>query len=76
MNIKLPSVLKENAAASLLGMSARTMQRMRLDGGGPPYVQLTDRRIGYTETALHDWIRERTVTSTSAATALHMRKSK
>ena len=76
MNIKLPSVLKENAAANLLGMSARTMQRMRLDGGGPPYVQLTDRRIGYTETALQDWIRERTVTSTSAATAANMRKSK
>jgi len=55
----------EEEAARLLRLSARTMQRMRLDGGGPVFVRLTDRRIGYTRAGLDAWIGERVATSTS-----------
>lgn len=63
-----PSVVSEADAAKAVGLSLRTIQRLRQDGGGPPYVQLTERRIGYTDDALSSWLHSRTVASTSAAT--------
>ncbi len=58
-------VLRENDAAKVLGISARTLQRLRLDGDCPAFVQLSVGRIGYTETALADWIESRTVVPTT-----------
>ena len=68
-------VLKEDAAADFVGLSARTMQRLRQDGGGPPFVKLTERRVAYTEAALSEWLQGRTVTSTSAVTVARSRKA-
>ena len=39
-----PLVLTEDEAARMLRLSARTMQRLRLDGDGPRFVKLTGRR--------------------------------
>ncbi|WP_048846870.1 helix-turn-helix transcriptional regulator [Tanticharoenia sakaeratensis] len=61
-------VVSEAEAASMLNMARRTLQGKRLDGSGPPFVQLSDRRIGYAMDALQDWIRSRSVRSTSNAT--------
>jgi len=61
-------VLNVRQAADLLGLSIKTLNRARLEGGGPPYVQLSAARIGYQHSALMSWLRSRTVTSTSAAT--------
>lgn len=61
-------VFSEKEAACHLGISPRTLQAMRVDGSGPPFVQLTSRRIGYAVTALESWIASRSVRSTSAAT--------
>jgi hypothetical protein len=63
-------ILTEAEAAQRLRLSARTLQRLRLDGGGPSFVQLTPSgsRIGYTIAALDAWTAARTVGSTSAAT--------
>ncbi len=58
-------VYLEREAAVLLGLSARTLQRMRLEGGGPAYVQLTPQRIGYTPEALRIWLDARIVRSTA-----------
>ena len=67
--INIPAlVLTEDEAARMLRLSARTMQRLRLDGEGPRFVKLTGRRIGYAIGDLQAWIRARSVTSTSDAT--------
>lgn len=60
-------VVTEAEAGKMLGLSLRTMQRLRLDGGGPAFVKLTDRRIGYSVETLQLWLRTREVASTSAA---------
>jgi hypothetical protein len=61
-------VVTEGAAARMLGLSMRTLQRLRIEGGGPPFVKLTDRRLAYSVEDLHAWVRSRSVASTSAAT--------
>ncbi len=62
-------ILDEREAAAFLRLSSRTLQRMRLDGGGPAYVQLGERRIAYRIASLRDWLanRERRSTSQGAA---------
>jgi predicted DNA-binding transcriptional regulator AlpA len=59
-------MLTEDEAARVLRLSPRTLQRRRLDGDGPPYVQLGKNRIGYRLADLDAWCQSRTVTSTSA----------
>lgn len=67
-SVQPPLVLNEKEAAVQLGVSARTLQAMRVDGSGPPFVRLSDRRIGYAVAALQSWIASRSVRSTSEAT--------
>ncbi len=64
-----PLVVTEFEAAQMLRVSPRTLQRLRLAGGGPPYVPLTPggARIGYPVADLQAWLASRTVASTSAA---------
>lgn len=62
-----PIVLSEPAAADMIGLAARTLQKKRLDGTGPVFVQLTGRKIGYSIQALHEWVAARSVRSTSDA---------
>ncbi len=64
-------IFREPKAAEAVGLSLRTLQRLRQDGGGPPFVKLTERRVGYTEDALREWLEARTVASTSAAPKAH-----
>ncbi|GBQ96649.1 hypothetical protein GLI01_23200 [Gluconacetobacter liquefaciens] len=63
-----PLVVSEPEAARLVGLGIRTMQQLRADGAGPPFVKLTSRRIGYSMTGLQDWIASRSARSTSDAT--------
>lgn len=58
-------ILSEKQTAEIIGLNVRSLQRKRVDGSGPPFVRLSERRIGYPEDALQDWIRARTVRSTS-----------
>jgi hypothetical protein len=64
-----PLVVSEEKAAGIVNLSLRTLQGFRLSGeGGPPYVQLSTRRVGYKVADLRAWLESRTVASTSAAT--------
>jgi hypothetical protein len=63
----IPLIVSEGEAAKSLRLAQRTLQRMRLEGGGPPYIQLSERRIGYSVVALEAWIASRSRASTSAA---------
>lgn len=59
-------ILTEAEAAKLLCLSRRTLQRMRIDGGGPRYIKM-GRRLGYTKADLVTWVEARGATSTSQA---------
>jgi predicted DNA-binding transcriptional regulator AlpA len=59
------AVLPESLAARRLGIAPRTLQDLRLRGEGPPYVQITARRIGYLPADLDAWLRQRVVRSTA-----------
>ncbi|WP_231621211.1 AlpA family transcriptional regulator [Acetobacter sp. JWB] len=41
---------------------------MRRDGGGPAFVKISERRVGYTLSALREWVASRSVRSTADAT--------
>ena len=65
MNLEVNRILREREAAKLLGVSHRTMQRWRLTGDGPPFVRIGPRAVGYPLGSLLDWMRRRTLRSTS-----------
>jgi hypothetical protein len=59
--------LRRLDAAKRLGISVRSLERLAVDGGGPPFAMI-GRIPLYPEAELHEWMRARLVTSTSAAT--------
>jgi len=58
-------LLTQSDAAKLLRLSERTLERLRLQGGAPPFVK-AGRSVRYRETDLERWIDARVVSSTSA----------
>ena len=51
-------LLTQGEAARLLRLSERTLERLRLQGGGPLYVK-AGRAVRYRECDLEAWISER-----------------
>jgi predicted DNA-binding transcriptional regulator AlpA len=51
------------------GITARTAQRWRVSGEGPPWVRLGVRRIAYREADCERWAAERTYSSRAAEAA-------
>lgn len=58
-------IISETEAAKMLCLSVRTIQRLRLEGGGPRFVKLTGRRVGYTIGDIQTWVRARSVANTA-----------
>ena len=58
-------ILRTPEAARFLGLSASTLEKMRLTGEGPPFVRLGARVIGYDVDLLREWLKSRRCTSTS-----------
>jgi hypothetical protein len=58
-------LLSERAAAALLCLSVRTLQRLRQTGGSPKFVRLSKGRIAYRLTDIEQFVAARVVTSTS-----------
>jgi excisionase family DNA binding protein len=56
--------LSVQEAARFLGLSVSTLNKMRLDGSGPPFLKL-GRRVLYDIQTLDAWATERTRKSTS-----------
>ncbi len=52
-------------AAYLLGLSPRTLEALRLRGGGPPFVAVTPKAVRYRPRDIENWIVERRRVSTS-----------
>jgi predicted DNA-binding transcriptional regulator AlpA len=57
----LDPILSERELAEWLNESRPTLQRQRSEGSGPPFVQLSKRRIGYRKSAVERWLESRTV---------------
>jgi hypothetical protein len=61
----MQNLMDQREAARLLRLSERTLERLRVSGGGPIYVK-AGRSVRYRECDLVAWIAERIVSSTSA----------
>ena len=57
-------LLTQSDAAKLLRLSERTLERLRLQGGGPLFVK-AGRAVRYRESDLETWIAARVVSNTS-----------
>jgi excisionase family DNA binding protein len=57
-------LLTQPEAARLLRLSERTLERLRVAGGGPLYVK-AGRAVRYREVDLEAWIAARVVSNTS-----------
>ena len=64
----LPRVVTAKAAAKLVGLSASTLAKLRLNGNGPVYCKL-GRRVVYRPADLEQWLQSRTTRDTSDADA-------
>ena len=58
--------LTQNEASEFLRLSARTLERWRVEGNGPRFHRF-GKRVVYSKTALESWADERCFTSTSAS---------
>jgi hypothetical protein len=63
------AIMTEAEAAKMTSLSVRSLQRSRYTGeGGPPHIQLSERRVGYRYGDVVAGLASRSRTSTSAAT--------
>jgi predicted DNA-binding transcriptional regulator AlpA len=53
-------LLTERELSAWVGVSVPNLQRMRSNGTGPRYVQLSPRRIGYRKSDVEAWLTART----------------
>ena len=58
-------VLRTRDAATYLGVAASTLEKFRLTGGGPRFIRLGRRAVGYDVNDLIEWLEVRKVRSTS-----------
>lgn len=61
-----PIVVDEVAAASFVGISVSSLQKLRVRGGGPAYAKL-GARVRYRVSDLENYVAERVIACTSAA---------
>jgi predicted DNA-binding transcriptional regulator AlpA len=60
-------LLTQREAADFLQLSVRTLERYRVSGGGPEYVQISRRCVRYRPEDLNAWVELRRRRNTSAA---------
>jgi hypothetical protein len=61
----MQELLDTRAAAGVLRLSPRTLESLRLRGGGPRYVRLSRRAVRYHPVDLDAWIEKSRRSSTS-----------
>jgi len=57
--------LRTADAARYVGLSASTLEKMRIFGGGPPYSKAGPKIVVYRVVDLEEWLKARRRTSTS-----------
>ena len=53
-------LLSEKQLSEWLGISLPTLQRLRSNGSGPRFVQLSERRVAYRKSVVEQWLEQRT----------------
>ena len=69
MNDTFDPIISDEEYTSWVHISAATSQRQRSDGSGPPFIQLSERRIGYRKSAVERWLEARTINRVGALIA-------
>ena len=64
-NEMIPGLIKQNKAASYLGLSEATLERDRWRGGDIPYIKVGPRAIRYDLEQLNKYIEHNTVRNIS-----------
>ena len=64
-NEMIPGLIKQNEAASYLGLSEATLERDRWRGGDIPYIKIGPRAIRYDLEQLNKYIEHNTVRNIS-----------
>ena len=59
------TLLRQEEAAQILGLTPRALEAWRHRGGGPTFIKISGRCIRYRQSDLLKWIAERERTSTS-----------
>jgi predicted DNA-binding transcriptional regulator AlpA len=65
MDVQSQRLLRPPEASDYVGLSTSTLAKMRITGGGPKFVRLSPRAIGYFEADLVEWLMEKRCASTS-----------
>jgi len=65
MNHPGPELMRPPRAARYVGLSSSTLAKRRLTGDGPKFIRLSARAIGYLQSDLDQWLREKRCASTS-----------
>lgn len=66
--METPEILTTPEAAALVRLSKPTLERLRVQGGGPRYVKMHG-AVRYRRSDLDEWLASRVVRSTSEASA-------
>jgi predicted DNA-binding transcriptional regulator AlpA len=61
------TLLSARQTAQCLGVTVAHLQRLRSEGGGPLFVKVGKRRVGYRAVDLARWIEARVVANTAEA---------
>ncbi len=64
--LNLDPLLTEKELSGWLGVSLPSLQRMRSNGTGPRYVQLSRRRLAYRKSDVEAWLASRTTNRVGA----------
>ena len=62
----IPKHLNEHQTADIIGLSVKTLRRMRYEMRGPQYLKL-GRRVVYSETDLNNWLKNNRVETNDAS---------
>jgi len=71
MTPQMKQYLDEAAAAEMLNVSPRTLQRWRAEGGGPAFTRIGMRRVAYVTAEIERWASARTFPHRAAELAQH-----
>jgi predicted DNA-binding transcriptional regulator AlpA len=70
LEIALQRVLNEKDAATFIGVSAVTLERLRKVGAAPKHLMLSPRRLGYRVGDLMKWLDKRAAAGDEAAQSM------
>lgn len=59
------AILRTKDAAQRVGLSVSTLTKLRVYGGGPAFLKLTTRAVGYRPADLDAWLASRLAPTTS-----------